>query len=129
MVGELRAWPRTGPYIFDPARYWGDRECDSAMPPRIPISHRRFMTAISPFLPLPLDFDRQPIYQLYTRLIGQAVWRSAPLLRKSDAIGCLRYIGIFMPDTALSSGIFQLAIVLPTRKSYSTIIMTRKYRA
>jgi fructosamine-3-kinase len=38
-----------GPYIFDPACYWGDRECDLAMLPLHPISRRKFMTVTSLF--------------------------------------------------------------------------------
>ncbi len=38
-----------GPYIFDPACYWGDRECDLAMLPMHPEQPRKSMTAISPF--------------------------------------------------------------------------------
>ena len=36
-----------GPYIFDPACYWGDRECDLAMLPLHPEQPRKYMMAIS----------------------------------------------------------------------------------
>jgi fructosamine-3-kinase len=61
-----------GPYIFDPACYWGDRECDLAMLPLHPEHRRKYTTDISLF-PLPSDFlERQPVYQLYT-LMNRAI--------------------------------------------------------
>ncbi len=48
VVRQLRLRP-DGPYIFDPACYWGDRECDLAMLPMHPEQPRKSMTAISPF--------------------------------------------------------------------------------
>ncbi len=58
----------------------------------IPISHRRFMMAISLFRRYRWIFRTgSRIYQPYTRLIGQAVWRSAPATAQKRWIGCLRY--------------------------------------
>ncbi len=57
-----------GPYIFDPACYWGDRECDRRCYRCIQNSRHKSMTAISQY-PIPADFlERQPVYQLYTLL-------------------------------------------------------------
>ncbi|KLN98174.1 fructosamine kinase family protein [Moellerella wisconsensis] len=69
--GDL--WPRnsaiTDEYtgvVFDPACYWGDRECDLAMLTaynHIPI---QIIDGYQSIWPLPHGFiDRQPIYQLY----------------------------------------------------------------
>lgn len=58
-----------GPYIFDPACYWGDRECDLAMLPLHTDQPPQIYDGYQSVSPLPLDFlDRQPIYQLYTLL-------------------------------------------------------------
>lgn len=68
--GDL--WPANcagsdnGPWIFDPACYWGDRECDLAMLswfPEIPV---QVYDGYQSVWPLPGDFlQRQPVYQLY----------------------------------------------------------------
>ncbi|MEY8710274.1 hypothetical protein A9B99_18340 [Mangrovibacter phragmitis] len=58
-----------GPYIFDPACYWGDRECDLAMLPLHPEQPAQIYDGYQSVCPLPNDFiERQPIYQLYTLL-------------------------------------------------------------
>ncbi len=55
--------------IFDPACYWGDRECDLAMLPLHTDQPPQIYDGYQSVSPLPLDFlDRQPIYQLYTLL-------------------------------------------------------------
>lgn len=68
--GDL--WPHNcglsaqGPVIFDPACYWGDRECDLAMLPLYPNIPGQLLTGYQSVMPLPADFiDRQSIYQLY----------------------------------------------------------------
>jgi len=62
-----------GPFIFDPACYWGDRECDLAMLPLCPDQPPHIYDGYQSVSPLPSGFiERQPIYQLYT-LINRAV--------------------------------------------------------
>lgn len=68
--GDL--WPHNcgqsnhGPVIFDPACYWGDRECDLAMLPLYPNIPMQLYDGYQSSTPLPDDFiQRQPIYQLY----------------------------------------------------------------
>ncbi|ECK2023460.1 fructosamine kinase family protein, partial [Salmonella enterica subsp. houtenae] len=49
-----------GPYIFDPACYWGDRECDLAMLPLHTDQPPQIYDGYQSVSPLPLDFlDRQ----------------------------------------------------------------------
>ncbi len=82
-----------GPYIFDPACYWGDRECDLAMLPLHTDQPPQIYDGYQSVSPLPLDFlDRQPIYQLYTLLNRARLFGGQHrLLRKKRWIGCLRY--------------------------------------
>ena len=62
-----------GPYIFDPACYWGDRECDLAMLPLHPEQPPQIYDGYQSISPLPSGFlDRQPVYQLYT-LLNRAI--------------------------------------------------------
>ncbi|MCD1126744.1 fructosamine kinase family protein [Jinshanibacter sp. LJY008] len=68
--GDL--WPTNcgvsavGPIIFDPACYWGDRECDLAMLPLYPDLPPQIYDGYQSVWPLPASFiDRQPLYQLY----------------------------------------------------------------
>ena len=68
--GDL--WPHNcalsenGPVIFDPACYWGDRECDFAMLPLYPNVPSYIYDGYQSRTPLPDDFVlRQPVYQLY----------------------------------------------------------------
>ena len=62
-----------GPYIFDPACYWGDRECDLAMLPLHPEQPPQIYDGYQSVSPLPPGFlDRQPVYQLYT-LMNRAI--------------------------------------------------------
>ncbi|MCS3429599.1 fructosamine kinase family protein [Klebsiella sp. BIGb0407] len=62
-----------GPFIYDPACYWGDRECDLAMLPLHPEQPPHIYDGYQSIAPLPSGFiERQPIYQLYT-LINRAV--------------------------------------------------------
>lgn len=58
-----------GPVIFDPACYWGDRECDLALLPLYPQLPAQIYDGYQSVWPLPKDFiARQPLYQLYHRL-------------------------------------------------------------
>lgn len=62
-----------GPYIFDPACYWGDRECDLAMLPLHPDQPPQIYDGYQSVSPLPAGFlHRQPLYQLYT-LLNRAI--------------------------------------------------------
>ncbi|MBK4726709.1 fructosamine kinase family protein [Pantoea agglomerans] len=68
--GDL--WPAncagsdSGPWIFDPACYWGDRECDLAMLSWFPDVPVQVYDGYQSVWPLPGDFlQRQPVYQLY----------------------------------------------------------------
>ena len=62
-----------GPYIFDPACYWGDRECDLAMLPLHPEQPPQIYDGYQSVSPLPSGFlERQPLYQLYT-LLNRAI--------------------------------------------------------
>ncbi|MFG1172721.1 fructosamine kinase family protein [Erwiniaceae bacterium CAU 1747] len=68
--GDL--WPAncagssSGPWIFDPACYWGDRECDLAMLTWYPNLPTGIMAGYQSVWPLPEGFARrQPVYQLY----------------------------------------------------------------
>lgn len=55
-----------GPIIFDPACYWGDRECDLAMLPLYPDLPPQIYDGYQSVWPLPSGFiERQPLYQLY----------------------------------------------------------------
>ncbi|HAB25623.1 MAG: fructosamine kinase family protein [Pantoea sp.] len=68
--GDL--WPAncagsaSGPWLFDPACYWGDRECDLAMLGWFPDLPRQIYEGYQSVWPLPDGFSqRQPVYQLY----------------------------------------------------------------
>ncbi|MEQ2018900.1 fructosamine kinase family protein [Photorhabdus bodei] len=51
---------------FDPACYWGDRECDFAMLPLYPDLPMQIFDGYQSIWPLPANFiERQPVYQLY----------------------------------------------------------------
>ncbi|MEQ4509849.1 MAG: fructosamine kinase family protein [Dickeya sp.] len=55
-----------GYYLFDPACYWGDRECDLAMLPLHPELPPQIYDGYQSVWPLEKDFvERQPIYQIY----------------------------------------------------------------
>lgn len=92
--GDL--WPANcagsanGPWIFDPACYWGDRECDLAMlswyrelPPQI-------MAGYQSIWPLPAGWEqRQPVYQLYYLLNRANVFGGHWLGDAQQAVGAL----------------------------------------
>jgi len=68
--GDL--WPANcagspdGPWLYDPACYWGDRECDLAMLGYYATLPRQIYEGYSAVWPLPEGFSqRQPVYQLY----------------------------------------------------------------
>ncbi len=68
--GDL--WPancagsRDGPWLYDPACYWGDRECDLAMLGYYATLPRQIYEGYNAVWPLPEGFSqRQPVYQLY----------------------------------------------------------------
>jgi fructosamine-3-kinase len=55
-----------GGYLYDPACYWGDRECDLAMLPLYTQLLPQIYDGYQSVWPLDTDFiQRQPIYQLY----------------------------------------------------------------
>ncbi|QHM70850.1 fructosamine kinase family protein [Mixta intestinalis] len=56
----------SGPWIYDPACYWGDRECDLAMLSHFPTLPDKILEGYQSVWPLPAGFaQRQPVYQLY----------------------------------------------------------------
>ncbi|SQI25157.1 Ribulosamine/erythrulosamine 3- kinase potentially involved in protein deglycation [Salmonella enterica subsp. arizonae] len=101
-----------GPYIFDPACYWGDRECDLAMLPLHTGQPPQIYDGYQSVSPLPMDFlDRQPIYQLYTLLNRARLFGGQHLLmaQKSDGSAACGIATPPMPDKLRTlSGIFSL---------------------
>ncbi len=68
--GDL--WPdncasyHDGSFLFDPASYWGDRECDLAMLPLTPSLPPQIYDGYQNVWPLDKGFiERQPLYQIY----------------------------------------------------------------
>ncbi|AHF77134.1 Phosphotransferase/kinase [Sodalis praecaptivus] len=58
-----------GGFLFDPASYWGDRECDLATLPLFSQMPPQIYDGYQSVWPLDKDFvRRQPVYQLYYRL-------------------------------------------------------------
>lgn len=92
--GDL--WPancgasHTGPWIFDPACYWGDRECDLAMLSWFPELPRQIFDGYQSVWPLPDDYLlRQPVYQLYYLLNRANVFGGHWLGEAQRAVGTL----------------------------------------
>lgn len=92
--GDL--WPAncagsdSGPWIFDPACYWGDRECDLAMLSWHPDIPAQVYDGYHSVWPLPGDFlQRQPIYQLYYLLNRANVFGGHWLAEAQRAVGTL----------------------------------------
>ncbi|QKJ87000.1 fructosamine kinase family protein [Paramixta manurensis] len=92
--GDL--WPAncagsdSGPWIFDPACYWGDRECDLAMLPWFSALPPQIYDGYQSVWPLPAGFlERQPIYQLYYLLNRANVFGGSWLGEAQRAIGAL----------------------------------------
>ncbi|EGT5184424.1 fructosamine kinase family protein [Cronobacter sakazakii] len=82
-----------GPYIFDPACYWGDRECDLAMLPLHPEQPPQIYDGYQSVLPLPAGFlERQPLYQLYTLLNRATLFGGQHLVAAQQAL--TRVLGI-----------------------------------
>ncbi|WP_213993808.1 fructosamine kinase family protein [Sodalis sp. dw_96] len=55
-----------GSFLYDPACYWGDRECDLAMLPLYPELRPQIYDGYQSIWPLDRGFiRRQPVYQLY----------------------------------------------------------------
>ncbi|NCH83239.1 fructosamine kinase family protein [Cronobacter malonaticus] len=82
-----------GPYIFDPACYWGDRECDLAMLPLHPEQPPQIYDGYQSVLPLPTGFlERQPLYQLYTLLNRATLFGGQHLVTAQQAL--TRVLGI-----------------------------------
>ncbi|WP_105629347.1 fructosamine kinase family protein [Cronobacter malonaticus] len=82
-----------GPYIFDPACYWGDRECDLAMLPLHPEQPPQIYDGYQSVLPLPAGFlERQPLYQLYTMLNRATLFGGQHLVTAQQAL--TRVLGI-----------------------------------
>ncbi|RRZ90367.1 fructosamine kinase family protein [Erwinia sp. 198] len=92
--GDL--WPANcataaeGPCVFDPACYWGDRECDLAMLPWFPELPQEIMAGYESVWPLPRDYQqRQPVYQLYYLLNRANVFGGEWLKEAQRAVGTL----------------------------------------
>lgn len=92
--GDL--WPANcagsdgGPWIFDPACYWGDRECDLAMLFRFPHLPEQVFSGYQSVWPLPADFRlRQPVYQLYYLLNRANVFGGGWLSEAQRAVSAL----------------------------------------
>lgn len=92
--GDL--WPSncgasaSGPWIFDPACYWGDRECDMAMLGWFAGLPVEILKGYESVWPLPADYlHRQPIYQLYYLLNRANVFGGHWLGEAQRAVGAL----------------------------------------
>lgn len=82
----------SGPVLFDPACYWGDRECDLALLPRYPQIAAQLYDGYQSIWPLPADFlDRQPLYQLYTLLNRSNLFGGQHLVVAQRAVDQLLY--------------------------------------
>ena len=76
-----------GPCMFDPACYWGDRECDLAMLPLHPEQPPQIYDGYQSVLPLAADFpERQPLYQLYTLLNRAILFGGQHLVNAQQAV-------------------------------------------
>ena len=92
--GDL--WPTNcagsdnGPWIYDPACYWGDRECDLAMLAHYPLFPEKILAGYQSVWPLPADYAlRQPVYQLYYLLNRANVFGGSWLGEAQRAVGAL----------------------------------------
>ncbi|ELM3738858.1 fructosamine kinase family protein [Yersinia ruckeri] len=95
--GDL--WPANcatstnGPVIFDPACYWGDRECDLAMLPLYPDLPAQIYDGYQSIWPLPTDFiERQPLYQLYYLLNRSNLFGGQHLVNVQKAVEQLLHV-------------------------------------
>ncbi|MFC3395715.1 fructosamine kinase family protein [Brenneria rubrifaciens] len=89
--GDL--WPdncansHNGCYLFDPACYWGDRECDLAMLPLYPKLPPQIYDGYQSVWPLDKDFiERQPVYQIYYLLNRANLFGGKNILEAQQAI-------------------------------------------
>lgn len=89
--GDL--WPANcaqaadGPLLFDPACYWGDRECDLAMLPLYPELPAQIYDGYQSVWPLEAGFiERQPLYQLYYLLNRSNLFGGQHLVMAQRAI-------------------------------------------
>ncbi|KAA9001747.1 fructosamine kinase family protein [Affinibrenneria salicis] len=94
--GDL--WPAncassaTGGYLFDPAVYWGDRECDLAMLPLYPSLPPQIYDGYQSVWPLDKGFiDRQPIYQLYYLLNRANLFGGPHIINAQKAVEKILY--------------------------------------
>ncbi|WLS80617.1 fructosamine kinase family protein [Erwinia pyri] len=92
--GDL--WPANcggssnGPWMFDPACYWGDRECDLAMLGWYEDLPLEILEGYESVWPLPQDYLlRQPVYQLYYLLNRANVFGGYWLGEAQQAVGAL----------------------------------------
>lgn len=84
---------------FDPACYWGDRECDLAMLSWFNDLPREIFDGYNQTWPLPDGFSqRQPVYQLYYLLNRANVFGGNWLGAAQLAVGQL------LDDDALAAG-------------------------
>ncbi|MDX5626742.1 MULTISPECIES: fructosamine kinase family protein [unclassified Brenneria] len=76
-----------GCYLFDPACYWGDRECDLAMLPLYPTLPPQIYDGYQSVWPLDKDFiERQPIYQIYYLLNRANLFGGKHIIEAQQAI-------------------------------------------
>lgn len=81
-----------GPFIYDPACYWGDRECDLAMLPLHPEQPTQLYDGYQSISPLPAGFlERQPLYQLYTLLNRAGLFGGQHLVTAQQALDDVLY--------------------------------------
>ncbi|QUG75426.1 phosphotransferase [Erwinia sp. E602] len=92
--GDL--WPANcsgsaeGPWLFDPACYWGDRECDLAMLSWFSDLPAQIAEGYDSVWPLPADYrKRQPVYQLYYLLNRANVFGGSWMNEAQQAVGAL----------------------------------------
>jgi fructosamine-3-kinase len=79
-----------GPVLFDPACYWGDRECDLAMLPLYPELPPQIYDGYQSVWPLTTGFiERQPLYQLYYLLNRSYLFGGQDLVAAQKAIDTL----------------------------------------
>lgn len=76
-----------GCYLFDPACYWGDRECDLAMLPLLGPDMAQIYDGYQSVWPLDKDFvRRQGIYQLYYLLNRATLFGGAHVALAQSAV-------------------------------------------
>ncbi|WP_392895259.1 fructosamine kinase family protein [Serratia ureilytica] len=84
------AMTANGPILFDPASYWGDRECDLAMLPLYPELPPQIYDGYQSVWPLGAGFiERQPLYQLYYLLNRSNLFGGQHLVAAQRAVEAL----------------------------------------